>query len=1107
MKDNINQMDMSLGGGLISEKIRINTINHPILIIGLGGTGIDALLRLKYQINRRFRLPESSSTNGSSAKARKHKPDNIEFLAFETNEHDRKRYKGIGLDTQSELVLLSNASIGSILNNRSTIPDYISSWLSPELTITDGTKGASGNRQAGRLLLFEKINTVIDAIDSKIRELRVDQENKLLVFILSGISGGTGGGSFLDIPYIVRGLIERDFGSRGIDKVEISGYLFTPDIHLSTNTLNIHTEEYIQRNGYASLKELDFFMNIEERGERFHQRYGTRLEVNSPLPPFNLCHLISATNVDGVFIKGAYDYCMNVTAENIVNFLAQEEKEIGSSGHGEEFAVSDYLSNLISNIATMESNLPSELKTGANFVYNIIGASAAVLPTEEISAYLAYCLFREISRIFDAVPDEPELDDFARAAKIDLDTVGNVLSERVPSIRLDYEGTDYYSYNNVIKTRRVDVDEKLADLYAQAKRGLADIRRVFPGELIESIKSEMTEVFLDPKKGPVYASALISPHMLQRIDSYSQRLRDTMSRMADGIKNLEIECDDRYNEARKAILGQEKKKNNYIESKVNLYRARFRCDCLEELLNIYRDVRNALEQENDNIYNIYVEILHEINNILGKNTQKVVLEDAKTYDWNIIEVSNVKQDINELVSSIGIEDLIREFAKALVSESHKWLNENELDIVGSLSDFIYDQFSAVLAKSMEEYLKAVHSKVNITDQAVRQIVQDEIAPQLYKDARPVFHLDNSAGMFTFPSYGIVSVPNNSPEILRGINAYRQSSLASLKFNIRRSSITNRVFWLNTQNGIPLFAYAPIRVYEELYEKTINTKEGIGRHLVMNESESWVDLPSPIPETLWGDTYRNLRQKAYNDKARQIYELALNNGSIIEQDGRRMCLLTENFRYTPDESPEDLLSIIKSLKTLKKVRENGMQVVDIKPVTDATSLIRNPKLLKLVEEENKKYGNIDELISELGSAKTKQEKSQRNESDFIRILVGGAIVKKGASFVFNKSIEEDPWDPFVNLMDHPDYPEYMAFIKYKDLNDLKKEILEKKARANEEAYSDDKLMEMLIKWQNTFATRKDAIDSDRWNYENGEDMYSFYKNGLIKLNGHINALKD
>ena len=97
------------------------------------------------------------------------------------------------------------------------------------------------------------------------------------------------------------------------------------------------------------------------------KEYGNILNVNSPSPPFNLCHLISATNTEGKLLENAYDYCMNVTAENITNFMASEEKQ-----SGEEFAIHDYISNIRTNIAQMNKAYP------ANYDYNIIGASSAV---------------------------------------------------------------------------------------------------------------------------------------------------------------------------------------------------------------------------------------------------------------------------------------------------------------------------------------------------------------------------------------------------------------------------------------------------------------------------------------------------------------------------------------------------------------------------------------------------------------------------------------------------------------------------------------------------------------------------------------------------------
>jgi len=443
VREHIQQLDVSLGGGIVSDKIRVDTIDNPILIIGLGGTGIDALLRLKYQINRRFKLPEDPLS-----KKKRDKPDNVEFLAFETNEQDRsKRYKGIGLDPINEFVLLSNPEIGGLLQNRSILEPYITDWLSPELSITDGMNGAAGVRQAGRLLLFTKINQVVQAIDKKIKTLSVGTNKKLMVFLLTGLSGGTGSGCFLDIAYIVRGIIERDHGSAGIDRVNTLGYLFTPDINLSNKSLSEHTREYIKKNGYAALKELDYWMNVDNRGERFNQQYGNILTVNSPLPPFNLCHLISATNTEGKLLENAYDYCMNVTAENITNFMANEEKQ-----SGEEFAIHDYISNIRTNIAQMNKAYP------ANYEYNIIGASSAVLPIEEMTTYLAYRLFDKMEKMFQQSPTQEEVEKFARKMGVDLDSIVKTFEARVPDPLPGYENSERLSYANVVKSQVVNMD-------------------------------------------------------------------------------------------------------------------------------------------------------------------------------------------------------------------------------------------------------------------------------------------------------------------------------------------------------------------------------------------------------------------------------------------------------------------------------------------------------------------------------------------------------------------------------------------------------------------------------------------------------------------------
>ncbi|MBW7461546.1 hypothetical protein K0U00_46565, partial [Paenibacillus sepulcri] len=127
------------------------------------------------------------------------------------------------------------------------------------------------------------------------------------------------------------------------------------------------------------------------------------------------------------------------------------------------------------------------------------------------------------------------------------------------------------------------------------------------------------------------------------------------------------------------------------------------------------------------------------------------------------------------------------------------------------------------------------------------------------------------------------VPLQAPSILRGIRNYQNNSIGKSHFTIKESEVKNRIFWLNTRNGVPLFVYTPLKVYEESYERTILDKEGIGRHLVQTDRVNWTYLPSPIPEKSWGDTYVNSRVRSYNARVRAEFAKA-EGYRIIEEKG-------------------------------------------------------------------------------------------------------------------------------------------------------------------------------------------------------------------------------
>ncbi|WP_028547014.1 tubulin-like doman-containing protein [Paenibacillus taiwanensis] len=1125
VREHIQQLDVSLGGGIVSDKIRVETIDNPILIIGLGGTGIDALLRLKYQINRRFKLPEDPLS-----KKKREKPDNVEFLAFETNEQDRsKKYKGIGLDPLNEFVLLSNAEIGGLLQNRSILEPYITEWLSPELSITDGMNGAAGVRQAGRLLLFTKINQVVQAIDKKIKTLSVGTNKKLMVFLLSGLSGGTGSGCFLDISYIVRGIIERDHGSAGIDRVNTLGYLFTPDVNLSNKSLSEHTREYIKKNGYAALKELDYWMNVDSRGERFQQKYGNILTVNSPLPPFNLCHLISATNTEGKLLESAYDYTMNVTAENITNFMASEEKQ-----SGEEFAIHDYISNIRTNIAQMNKAYP------ANYEYNIIGASSAVLPIEEMTTYLGYRLFNKMEKMFEKAPSQEEVEKFARKLGVDLDSMVKTFESRVPEPLPGYENSERLSYNNVVKMQVVNLDTELEQSFlARAREEYIKAKKQLPGEIVGQFTDQLRRMFLHPEQGPFYVSRLIYTEkgfcLLKMLLSYIETLRENLHRIPREIEAAQDQANERLGDAKSAFISKDKKKNMYVEAKINEYWLHADIERTEQMIEFYEDLYELLNGENNRIYNVFTEILNALNGIFEKNGDILINGDEQTdhkgnhtYYWNLVSVPDISKVISSIMEQKEVDDLIRDFSLELLNHSNQWIKEQELDIVSSISDFLSEKFGDLITQSMEEFLimKFGH------EESIDKFVERNIASKLDEEAVPVFHLSNSSGNLYFPSWGFVSVPVKAPSILKGIRNYQNNAVGKSHFTVKESEVKNRIFWLNTRNGVPLFVYTPLKVYEESYERTILDKEGIGRHLVQTDKMNWTYLPSPIPEQSWGDTYMNSRVQKYNARVRNEFDQAKTHKVIVEKgidqntSNRYAVIFTKPFDLTQMLQGYDLQltaakpnlgEVKRAYVELKRLLTEGLEQEAAKDIFGSINeelakenLIRSPELIKRMREELAKYATIAAKVAELEQLLDQYQDEEKWQDHFIEALYTGTIVKKGALFVYDRDEEEEAWEPLANLMRIRDYAEFEVYSQFRKLDDKSRgTLLRKASRRDAELTSSEDVSPLLSKLEEMYDTFKDArdrLEHEKIELANGEEAYQFYKQLTTKLHAMIRKLK-
>jgi len=228
----------------------------PTIIIGLGGTGKEVLLRLRRQFVEKY-----GSLNDFPI---------ISYLYIDT---DNAPSEESGLARERDFLINDIDFLPSEKVFQSVNPsDYIyriqdvphvKEWLSTTGEIAKlGTMntGAGQIRPAARLAFFHNYDEIVSklsAAKSRItdsRSINIVKEKhkirnvnteKINIYVVSSVSGGTGSGMFLDMGFLIRNIFKNQAVS--------SCYLMLPHIFKS------YGKERVFANGYAALKELEYY--------------------------------------------------------------------------------------------------------------------------------------------------------------------------------------------------------------------------------------------------------------------------------------------------------------------------------------------------------------------------------------------------------------------------------------------------------------------------------------------------------------------------------------------------------------------------------------------------------------------------------------------------------------------------------------------------------------------------------------------------------------------------------------------------------------------------------------------------------------------------------
>ena len=368
---NMRTPDDLEGEGLSPQNAREVLPGTRFLIVSYGGAGGDALYALKKQLEREFRPEELR--------------EKVRILAVDSDETAR-----FGMTEQTDGATGQRYPVRTERfgpreffwldpgpAQRAVLFDQLgtaSAWLNPALaqrireqphTYLDG-RGAAGTRQVGRLLIAQEENCRFfqERIRQLVRELTNNNTDLLRIFVLSGIAGGTGSGIVIDASYLIRYAVSQMPWMQV--RVRLGGFLLLPPTGASRDPISICKGN---GNGYAALKEIDYFMTLTRRGEVYEQSFGS-CQIRSGEDLFDACYLVDGS-ASGVAFSDPGDRALSVLTGSLVEMLSAQPTP------DDPLAAADaFLTDPAAFVSTMLSTLPERIAPrDANYIYGALGCA------------------------------------------------------------------------------------------------------------------------------------------------------------------------------------------------------------------------------------------------------------------------------------------------------------------------------------------------------------------------------------------------------------------------------------------------------------------------------------------------------------------------------------------------------------------------------------------------------------------------------------------------------------------------------------------------------------------------------------------------------------
>lgn len=570
----------------------------PTLLVGLGGTGKEVLLRLRRMIVERYgslgRLPFLRFMHLDTDK------NQTASEQYDLRSADDPLYRDVQFTVAERIDLTIAGGTGKYVEHLNNFPN-VKRWFPSGGKIAhlgDLKEGAGQVRMASRLGFFDaanhqKITSRLEQCRRELSDAAILQQaaqfgfsfsaDRTRVVIVSSLAGGTGSGTFIDTGFLIR---------RYFPEAERVGILLLPAFFTG-----YPGGERVRANGYAALMELNHYTF----GHAFTGDWAPHDSERMSPPPFSSTYLIDGRNEAGLSINsgGGKEY----DAYRMVAEVLYQDYSIGAFAgmkratrvNLEQFNLNVYTHNFL-NEALRKGNTATHKSIVGDLYpcrFGSFGLATISFPTERVQNA---CASRLATRILDhwqksALDDPLEhlftkflIDETVQCAqgqyerrdgggvidRTDIEdalmihdegsgrTFESFLWQKAQALRVELEATPNGQKAAALRARRAELDQFFSredsenpDEWGIGIRHLETNMRTFLDRVKSAIEARAAELSDNPQYGVNYTLSLLRElktllrnenfRYIPHFDEQMLQWRDRVQYFANALDQLQLD--------------------------------------------------------------------------------------------------------------------------------------------------------------------------------------------------------------------------------------------------------------------------------------------------------------------------------------------------------------------------------------------------------------------------------------------------------------------------------------------------------------------------------------------------------------------------------------